>query len=125
MTQDPGTNSSFHVDSGEAVTVTVTAVHCANLTTAAFNGKAVAQTPVDSGVYPFEVDGTSADTATVPLKFVCTCNFIAPPAGAPEPSYSVSVQGADGKAFDGPTVRISVPKATFTLSFRINAIPNI
>jgi hypothetical protein len=120
MTQDD--QFTYNVDGGEAVTVTVTAVHCANLTVASFNGGTVNQTPANSGVYTFPVIGTSADTVDVGLKFVCRCTFQEPPAGAvaAAPFYSVNVQGADGKVFTGPTVHISVPEATFALSFFIN-----
>ena len=122
MTQDPGTNSSFHLDSGETVTVTVTAVHCANLSVAGFNGATVNQTPPNSGIYQFQVDGTAAATAAVPQKFVCRCGFLQPPAGTPPtaPFYSTSVDGSGGGTFAGPIVHISLPEVTFALDFRIN-----
>jgi hypothetical protein len=122
MTQDPGTDSSFHVDAGESVTVTVTPVHCANLSVAGFKGVTKNQTPPNSGIYIFTVDGTSADTATVPFKFVCRCGFLAPPAGTPPtaPLYSVTAEGEDGTTFNGPTIHISLPEVTFALNFRIN-----
>ena len=118
MTQDPGTDDSFHVDSGESVTVTVTPFHCANLSDAVFNGTVVSQTPANSGIYSFTVDGTSADTESNPFTFVCRCHFIS---STPTTAYySVSARGADGKSFPGPTVYVSVPEVTFTLDFAIN-----
>ena len=122
MTQDPGTNSSFHVDSNEVVTVTVTAHQCADLTVAGFNGGSVLETPPGSGIYSFPVPGTAADTAQFPFEFVCRCKFVppTPPIPPTAPYYSVTVSGSNGGNFQGPKVHISIPEVTFTLDFWIN-----
>jgi hypothetical protein len=122
MTQDPGTNSSFHVDSNEVVSVTVTGHQCANLTVAGFNGVTTNQNPPGSGVYSFPVLGTAADTAQFPFEFVCRCTFLPPPPNisATAPYYSVTLSGSNGGNFQGPKVHISIPEVTFSLDFSIN-----
>lgn len=122
MTQYPGTNSSFHVNSNEVVTVTVTAHQCSDLTVAGFNGASVPETPPSSGIYSFPVVGTAADTAQFPFEFVCRCTFLPPPPNIPAtaPYYSVAVRGSNGGNFQGPTVHISIPEVTFSLEFSIN-----
>lgn len=122
MTQDPGTNASYHVDNNETVTVTVTPHQCLNLTVAGFKGNTIAQNPQGPGVYSFPVQGTAADTAQFPFEFVCRCTFLQPPPGVPPtaPFYSVTISGSNGGNFQGPNVHISIPEVTFALGISIN-----
>lgn len=114
MTQDPSARAHFTVASGESVRVTVGAVKCNCLTSAAYDGTGVAATSTNPDIYDFTVNGGSGDQTL----FACVCTFqTGDPAAA---YYTVTVVGsAGGGIFAAPSVYKEAPEASFQLYFSV------
>jgi len=113
MTQDPNAKAYFTVTSGEKVRVTVGAVKCNCLTSAAYNGTGIPKTTANPDAYDFTVSGPSGNQTV----FACVCTFqTADPA---EAHYTIAVSGSGGGNFSVPSVYKEAPEAAFQLYFTV------
>jgi hypothetical protein len=114
MNQNPNAKAYFTVTSGEKIRVTVGAVKCNCLTSAAYNGMSIPTTTTNPDVYAFTVTGQSGDQTV----FACVCTFQTgdPPAAY----YTIGVSGSGGGSFNSPSVYKEAPEAAFQLYFTIN-----
>jgi hypothetical protein len=113
MNQNPNAKAYFTVTSGEQVRVTVGAVKCNCLTSAAYNGTAIPATSKNPDIYDFTVTGRSQDQTV----FACVCTFqTSDPSAA---YYTIAARGSNGGDFTVPPVYKEAPEAAFQLYFTI------
>lgn len=113
MTQNPTSPCEFTVANGEQVSVTVQAVQCQCLTSAAYNQADVAAAANNPDVYQFTVAGNSGDQ----FRFACVCTF---QAGDPLFAYyAFAVGGNNGGNCSAPEVPKELPEASQVLYFTV------
>jgi hypothetical protein len=113
MTQDPNDNSLYTVTSTERVTVSLQSVQCNCLTSAGFDGQALAKQSAAPDVYSFGVTGNSGDQKV----FAGVCTFS--PSNPPTAHYTVQVSGSLGGSFQASSVFKTIPGVAFQLFFTI------
>lgn len=113
MTQNPTSLTDFTVANREQVTVTVQAVQCNCLTSAAFNQTNLAAQRNNPDVYGFTVTGNPGDR----FRFACVCTF-----QATDPlfaHYLFAVSGSNGGNFNAPEIPKELPEAAQVLFFTV------
>jgi hypothetical protein len=113
MTQNSTDDSSFTVQSGETVTVSLQSIQCNCNTSAGFDGQGLAKQHRIPDIYGFGVAGNCGDEKV----FAALCQFL--PDDPLTSHYTIRVSGSAGGDFSSSSIYKETPDASFQLYFSV------